>query len=79
MHETTFLIFELEDGWMWQDIHGDDDIAQLYCVESLEIPHEHLDCVECFDDAMRVSLNRDKRYFRDDWYVNLQRMNRACA
>lgn len=79
MHETTFVIYDLEDGWMWQDIHGDEDIAQQYCLEALEIPDEHLDAIECYDEAMRVSLLRDRRYFREDWYVNLQRMNKECA
>lgn len=73
MSETTFIINDLENGWMWQDIGSVDDIY-LYCSEELEVPEEVIDELEHYGNAFRVSLHRDRRYFNEDWFVNLQRI-----
>ncbi len=72
MKETSFLIRELDNGWDWPDIYSD-DIAVQYLCEELEIPEELIDEVVCFEGAMKLSLIPDRRYFREDWFVNLQR------
>ena len=52
-----------------------DDICALsICENELEIPHEHIKKVECYDDAFKIYLTQSRSYFRDDWYVNLQRL-----
>ena len=78
MKETTFVIQQLDNGWVWQDIH-DEDTAYLYCNEELEVPEEWIDDLRCDHDSIRIELHRDRRYFSDDWYVNLQRLSSKSA
>ncbi len=78
MKETTFVIKELDNGWVWQDI-CDDEIAYLYCNEELEVPEEWIEALQCRHDAIQISLHRDRRYFADDWFVNLQRLSGKSA
>lgn len=73
MSETTFVIKELDNGWYWDDIYATSD-AEIYCVEELEVPDEFIEKVEVFNEAFRIQLQRSRSYFRDDWYVNLQRI-----
>jgi len=72
MKDNIFLIRSLENGWGWPDIFSADD-AELYCLEELEVPEEHIDDVKCFDEAFQLTLKRQKIYHDDDWYVNLIR------
>ena len=78
MKETTFVIENLDNGWVWQDIH-DEDTALLYCNEELEVPDEWIEELRCYNEAIRISLYRDRCYFTDDWYVNLQRLSSQSA
>lgn len=78
MKETTFVIKELDNGWVWQDIL-DDDTAYVYCNEELEVPEECIEELQCYNEAIRISLHRDRRYFTDDWFVNLQRLSSKSA
>lgn len=73
MNETTFLIKNLDNGWVWQDVADERD-AEIYCCEELDIPEEWIEELECCNEAIRVSLRKNRSYFRDDWYVNLQRV-----
>ena len=73
MKKTTFVIKMLDFGWYWQDIANEDD-AHIYCAEELEVPQERIEEIKCFDNAFRLSLHRSRSYFRDDRYVNLQRI-----
>lgn len=72
MKETTFLILNLDNGWEWQDIHNEDVAAEYLC-EELDIPEELIEDVECYEKALKLSLVPDRRYYREDWFVNLQR------
>ena len=72
MKETTFVIRHLDNGWDWPDI-ANDDIAVQYLCEELEVPEELIEEVECYEGAMMLSLIPDRRYFREDWFVNLRR------
>lgn len=72
MKETTFLIRKLDNGWDWLDIYSE-DVAVLYCCEELEVPEDLIEDVECFEGAMKLSLVPDRSYYREDWFVNLQR------
>lgn len=78
MKETTFVITDLENGWVWQDI-CDEEVAYLYCNEELEVPKEWIEELRCCNRAIRISLHRDRCYFTDDWFVNLQRLSRQSA
>lgn len=73
MSETIFMVKSLENGWVWQDLRNQDDLF-IYCCEELEVPDELIDEVECYGDAFKVSLHRDRSYFNDDWFVQLQRI-----
>ena len=52
-----------------------DSFAQSVCENELEIPQECIKKVECYEDAFKVYLTHSRSYYRDDWYVNLQRMD----
>lgn len=78
MKETTFVIRTLDSGWYWQDIVSVHD-ARIYCAEELEVPQEWIDEIECLGNALRLSLHRSRSYMRDDWYVNLQRIEHQSA
>ena len=78
MKETTFVIKDLDNGWVWQDIR-DEDTAYLYCSEELEVPDGVIEELQCYDEAIRISVHRERRYFTDDWFVNLQRLSCKSA
>jgi hypothetical protein len=78
MNETTFVIKDLDNGWVWQDI-CDEEIAYLYCNEELEVPGEWIEELRCYHQAIQISLHRDRSYFTDDWFVNLQRLSHQSA
>ncbi len=73
MTDTSFIINRLDSGWVWQDI-VDDDVATMYCQDELEIPEELINSLEYRNKSIVLSLYRERSYFRDDWYVNLQRI-----
>lgn len=52
----------------------DVECAQSICENDLEIPSECIKKIECYEDAFKVYLKNSRRYYRDDWYVNLQRL-----
>ncbi len=52
----------------------DDLCAQSISEEELEIPEECIKKIECHEDAFKVYLTPSRAYYRDDWYVNLQRL-----
>lgn len=72
MKDNVFLIRSLDSGWDWPDIYSEDDV-ELYCLEELEVPQEHIDEVKCLNKAFQLTLKRQRSYHRDDWYVNLLR------
>ena len=73
MSEREFLIDannpELE---LFSDL--DDSFAKSICENELEIPEECIKKIECYEEAFRVYLTPTRKYYRDDWYVNLQRL-----
>ncbi|MDQ7043105.1 MAG: hypothetical protein Q9M40_01190 [Sulfurimonas sp.] len=74
MHEREFMIDannpELE---IYDNV--DDMFAQTVCEDILEIPQEHIKKIECYNEAFKIYLTKTRTYFRDDWYVNLQRLD----
>ena len=73
MHEREFTIDanspELE---FFYDL--DDICAKSICENDLEIPGECIKKIECYDDAFKIYLTQSRKYYRDDWYVNLTRL-----
>ena len=73
MSEREFLIDtnnpELE---LFCDL--DDSFAKSICENELEIPEECIKKIECYEEAFKVYLTPTRKYYRDDWYVNLQRL-----
>jgi hypothetical protein len=73
MHEREFTIYannpELE---FFCEL--DNDHAKSICENELEIPEECIRKIECFEDAFKVYLTPSRKYYRDDWYVNLCRL-----
>ncbi|MDF1883258.1 hypothetical protein JHD49_04830 [Sulfurimonas sp. SAG-AH-194-C21] len=52
----------------------DDSYAQSLCENELEIPEECIRKIECYENVFKIYLAPSRKYFRDDWYVNLQRL-----
>lgn len=72
MKETTFVIRKLDNGWDWPDIYSE-DVAVIYCCEELEVPEELIEEVSYTEESLHLSLVPDRSYYREDWFVNLQR------
>ena len=72
MKDNVFVISDLDYGWDWQDMYSENDV-EAYCLEELEVPQEHIDQVECYNNAFQLTLKRQRSYHNDDWYVNLTR------
>jgi hypothetical protein len=74
MHEREFTIDannpELE---FFCDL--DDSCAKSICENVLEIPEIFIKKIECYKDAFTVYLKASRDYYRDDWYVNLTRLD----
>ncbi len=73
MHEREFTIdannLELT---IYESL--DDHYAQSVCENELEIPEECIRKIECYEYAFKIYRTPSRKYFRDDWYVNLQRL-----
>ncbi|MEN8148003.1 MAG: hypothetical protein ABFR02_10360 [Campylobacterota bacterium] len=72
MKDNVFLIRSLDRGWDWPDMYSESDV-EIYCLEELEVPEEHIDNVTFLNNAFQLTLKRERSYHRDDWYVNLMR------
>jgi len=72
LKERNFIISNLDNGWEWLDINNENDI-ETYCIEELEVPQEIIKEVCWYDNAFEISLVNSRSYYRDDWYINLQR------
>ena len=72
MKDNIFMIHSLDSGWDWPDMCSETDV-ELYCLEELEVPQEHIDDVAFLNNAFQLTLKRERSYHRDDWYVNLMR------
>ncbi len=53
----------------------DTDCAHSICENHLEIPGEYINKISCNDDSFTVYLANSRSYYREDWYVNLQRLD----
>jgi hypothetical protein len=53
----------------------DDSCAKSICENTLEIPQNYIKKIECFEDAFKVYLKPSRQYYREDWYVNLTRLD----
>ena len=73
MHRREFTIdASSHDLELFYDL--DDSCASSICKNELEIPEECIKKIECYKEAFTVYLTQSKEYERDDWYVNLQRL-----
>ena len=72
MKDNIFMIHDLTAGWDWPDMYSDQDLEE-YCLETLEVPQEHIEKVDYLNNAFKLTLIRARSYHNDDWYVNLQR------
>jgi hypothetical protein len=53
----------------------DADCAHSICENHLEIPEEYINKISCSEDKFTVYLANSRSYYREDWYVNLQRLD----
>jgi len=73
MHEREFTIDTTKsDLEFFDDL--DDVYAESICENELEIPSTYIKRIECFEDVFKIQLIQSKEYYRDDWYVNLTRL-----
>lgn len=74
MLEREFLIDPYHEEF--ELFHSlDNESAQSICENNLEIPSSYIKSIECYDDAFKVELKKSRSYYREDWYVNLQRLD----
>ena len=50
------------------------EMLEEYLLEELEVPKECLESFKLCNDYIDIKLTPAKKYFNDDWYVNLQRV-----
>ena len=50
------------------------DLIEDYVFEDLEVPHECIESLKIYNEYIDIKLSPSKKYFNDDWYVNLQRV-----
>jgi hypothetical protein len=74
MHEREFLI-DANNPDLEFFCELDDSCAKSICENELEIPEDYIKKIECYDDAFKIYLTPSRSYFRDDWYVNLTRLD----
>lgn len=53
----------------------DEESAKSICYDELEIPEDCIKKIECYEDAFKIYLKNTRKYYREDWYVNLQRLS----
>lgn len=62
-----------------EEIEFFDELDELcaisICEHNLEIPAEHIKKIKCYNDVFKISLTNSRSYYRDDWYVNLTRLD----
>lgn len=73
MYEREFII-DANNQELEYFCRLDDTYAHSVCENELEIPQECIKKIECYDDAFKVYLTKSRSYYREDWYVNLQRL-----
>ena len=60
------------------DLDYDDNLntnlIEEYVLEDLEVPQDCIESLKIYEDHVNIKLSTTKRYFNDDWYVNLQRV-----
>lgn len=52
----------------------DADCAHSICENHLEIPADLINKISCNNNSFTVYLANSRSYYREDWYVNLQRL-----
>lgn len=52
----------------------DENLIQECLEEEFDVPSECIESLNIYDEHIHIKLASDKRYFNDDWYVNLQRV-----
>ena len=50
------------------------NLIEEYVYEDLEVPLEYIESLEIHDEHVNIKLSKTRKYFNDDWYVNLQRV-----
>lgn len=51
-----------------------EESAKSICENDLEIPKDYIKKIKCYDDVFKVYLKNTRKYYCEDWYVNLQRL-----
>jgi len=51
------------------------NMIEEYIIEDLEIPQDYIESLKIDDDQVNIKLSNTRKYFNDDWYVNLQRVS----
>lgn len=75
--EEYFLINSFEDGYRHSEFEYEEVVLE-YCVEALFIPEEKILNVIYIPEGIEITLHDlEIDDIKDDWYVNLQRLNAA--
>ena len=72
--KTREFIIKTESLELDYDCKLNNNLIEEYIFEDLEVPLECIESMNIANDYVNIKLSSSKRYFNDDWYVNLQRV-----
>jgi len=72
--KTREFTIETESLELDYDYNLNMNLLEEYVIEDLEVPEDCIESLKIFDSHVNIKLSPSKRYFNDDWYVNLQRV-----
>lgn len=70
--EFTLSTQELELDY---NIDLNSELIEDYIFEELEVPENYVESMNIYDVYVNIKLSNSRKYFNEDWYVNLQRVS----
>lgn len=75
--EAYFIINDFEEGYHIEEFIYE-EVIQEYVEDVLQIPAEYISSLTYKDEQLEIVLNEiDQESSKEDWFVNLERLNIA--
>lgn len=75
--EAYFIINEFEEGYHLEEFVYE-EVVQEYVEDVLQVPSEYITSLNYNGDQLEIVLNEiDHETSKEDWFVNLERLNVA--
>lgn len=72
--KTREFNMHIENFNLFYEDEVNKDLIEEYVVEDLEVPQEFIESLKINDDYVNIQITNKVRFFNEDWYVNLQRV-----